>query len=210
MVSWSKQFLLEFIELFKSQEPVWYIKSKDYYNKGKRNECYDLLLTKIQSVDPTANRDTVTKKINNLRSSFRKEFKKVTVSKVSGASADDIYKPKLWYYNELLFLKDQEEPLDSTSNIDDDNDVSIKHFIHYFIFNFLLHKIMLPWNLTNSVKIIYKESSYLSCRSVYISTPVELQMIIFSSSKTLSYFSSFNIFFVAAFWGAIRMWVYSS
>ncbi|KAL4708468.1 hypothetical protein ACJJTC_014350 [Scirpophaga incertulas] len=37
---------------------------------------------------------------------------------VSGASADEIYTPKLWYYRELLFLKDQEEPLPSTSSID--------------------------------------------------------------------------------------------
>ncbi|KAL4705174.1 hypothetical protein ACJJTC_005763 [Scirpophaga incertulas] len=109
MASCSKDFLLEFIELFKTQEPLWLIKSKDYYNKGKRNACYDLLLEKVLTIDQTANRDTITKKINNLRSAFRKE---------SGASADEIYTPKLWYYRELLFLKDQEEPLPSTSSID--------------------------------------------------------------------------------------------
>ncbi|CAH2085195.1 unnamed protein product [Euphydryas editha] len=130
MVSWTKEFLLEFIELFKAQEPLWFIKSKDYYNKQKRNQCYDLLLEKLKSIDPNASRDTITKKINNLRSSFRKEFKKVMASKVSGAAADQIYKPKLWYYEDLLFLKDQEEALDSTSSINDNNDmtVSTRHF----------------------------------------------------------------------------------
>lgn len=39
---------------------------------------------------------------------FRKEMKKVLESKRSGASQDEIYNPTLWYYDLLLFTKDQE------------------------------------------------------------------------------------------------------
>lgn len=59
-------------------------------------------------VEPDANRDMVTKKINSLRSSYRKEKKKVQDSERSGACADDVYKPSLWYYNLLIFLDDQD------------------------------------------------------------------------------------------------------
>lgn len=38
------------------------------------------------------------KKINNIRSTYKKERKKVADSKKSGAGATEIYSPKLWYY----------------------------------------------------------------------------------------------------------------
>lgn len=58
------------------------------------------------------------KKINNLRSSVRKEKKKYDSSLKSGASADDVYRPKLWYYDMMSFLSDQDTPRESTSNLD--------------------------------------------------------------------------------------------
>jgi hypothetical protein len=60
--------------------------------------------------DPRATKDSVRSKINNSRSTFRKELKEVTESKRSGASADDFYAPKLWYFDSLLFTADQEQP----------------------------------------------------------------------------------------------------
>ncbi|KAL4090218.1 hypothetical protein QTP88_025117 [Uroleucon formosanum] len=47
----------------------------------------------------------------------RKEMKKVMESQRSGSSKDDIYVPTLWYYDLLLFTKDQERPTDSISNL---------------------------------------------------------------------------------------------
>ncbi|KAK3850193.1 hypothetical protein Pcinc_043083 [Petrolisthes cinctipes] len=54
-----------------------------------------------------------------MRSSFRKKVKKVTASRRSGAAADDIYQPRLWYYNLLLFLQDQEVGRDSVTNVNE-------------------------------------------------------------------------------------------
>lgn len=51
--------------------------------------------------------------------------------KTSGASADDVYTPVLWYYDLLLFLKDQETPRSSRSNVDE---VSKEIFCSIFIF----------------------------------------------------------------------------
>ncbi|PIO12537.1 hypothetical protein AB205_0073970 [Aquarana catesbeiana] len=49
-------------------------------------------------------------KIGSLRSTYNRERKKVQDSQRSGASADDVYVPRLWYYNILHFLSDQTEP----------------------------------------------------------------------------------------------------
>ena len=62
---------------------------------------------KVQEVEPHATRDTFVREINNLRSAFRKENKKVIKSQVSGAGAEGMYAPGFWYYNQLNFLCDQ-------------------------------------------------------------------------------------------------------
>jgi hypothetical protein len=45
----------------------------------------------VKTIDPQANKETVMKKINNLRSSFRKERKKVLIVKKSGMSSEDLH-----------------------------------------------------------------------------------------------------------------------
>jgi hypothetical protein len=40
VVTWSKEFLLVFIELFRQEEFLWKVKSKDYYNKSKKDASY--------------------------------------------------------------------------------------------------------------------------------------------------------------------------
>ena len=94
MATWSKDFLLELIEHFR-QECLWRVKSKDYYNRSKKDASYGTLIGKVQEVEPDATRDTVVKKINNLRSAFRKEHKKVIKSQVSGAGAEEMYAPRI-------------------------------------------------------------------------------------------------------------------
>lgn len=57
------------------------------------------------------------KKINSLRTCFRKEYRKVLASEPTGTGTDDVYVPTLWYYDLLLFLVDQDEPRPSISNL---------------------------------------------------------------------------------------------
>jgi len=45
---------------------------------------------------------------------FRNEHKKVIKSQVSGTGSEEMYAPRLWYYNQRLFLCDQEAPHSST------------------------------------------------------------------------------------------------
>ncbi|CAF4947591.1 unnamed protein product [Pieris macdunnoughi] len=61
----------------------------------------------------------VTKKINSFRTAFKKEEHKVAESLKSGAAVDEIYKPKLWYYDQLSFLKDQCISRSSRSSMSD-------------------------------------------------------------------------------------------
>ncbi|PNF42420.1 hypothetical protein B7P43_G10954 [Cryptotermes secundus] len=122
MATWSKDFLVEFIEEFRGHPCIWKVKSKEYHNREMKENAYLALTEKMKTIDPQANKETVLKKINNLRSSFRKERKKVLMAKKSGMSSEDLYVPKLWYYKYLLFLVDQEEALDGFSSLVSDTE----------------------------------------------------------------------------------------
>ena len=62
MAAWSKDFLLEFIELFRQEECLWKVKSKDYYNRSTKDARYGTLIGKVQEVEPDATHDTAVKK----------------------------------------------------------------------------------------------------------------------------------------------------
>ena len=66
MATWSKDFPLEFIELFRQEECLWKAKSKDYYNRSKKDASYRTLIGKVQEVEPGATRDTVVQKNQQL------------------------------------------------------------------------------------------------------------------------------------------------
>lgn len=117
--NFSKQFIIEFIERYRSHACLWKIKSAEYSDREKKNKAYEDMVLKLKEADESATRDSVKKKIDSLRGCFRKEFKKVNASKKSGAGTDELYVPHLWYYEHLLFLTDHEMPRESVSNIDD-------------------------------------------------------------------------------------------
>ncbi|KAM4052223.1 GTPase IMAP family member GIMD1 isoform 2-T2 [Anomaloglossus baeobatrachus] len=52
-----------------------------------------------------------------LRTVFKKELNKVEDSKHLGAGAEAVYVPRLWYYDVLMFTRDQELPRQSISLI---------------------------------------------------------------------------------------------
>lgn len=89
---------------------LWLTNSKDYRNRKLKARSYDRLLAHMLTTDPTANIHMVKRKINNLRTSYRRELRKVLESKSSmhGQFAGEEYVPSLWYFNELEFLYDQE------------------------------------------------------------------------------------------------------
>ncbi|KAF5270362.1 hypothetical protein FQR65_LT05550 [Abscondita terminalis] len=120
---WSKETITSFIEIYKSYPCLWKIKCKDYTNRNLKNAAYDKLVEFCKTINPEANRDYVVKKIQSFRGSFRKELKKVEDSKRSGAGADEIHTPTLWYFDQLVFTIDQELPTPSVCNIlEEDSD----------------------------------------------------------------------------------------
>ncbi|PIO09807.1 hypothetical protein AB205_0135420, partial [Aquarana catesbeiana] len=66
---------------------------------------------------PDADIEFVERKIGSLRSMYRKELNKIQASMRSGAAAEDVYVPSLWYYSRMRFLEDQMEARESLSTL---------------------------------------------------------------------------------------------
>ncbi|KAL3267345.1 hypothetical protein HHI36_011476 [Cryptolaemus montrouzieri] len=98
-----QKFLREFINLYKQQECLWNKDHPNYKNRNDRTEAYETLLKKCKEYIPDADEDYVRLRIDSMRSTFRKERKKVLSSRMQNPDAKDVYKPSLWYYDLLLF-----------------------------------------------------------------------------------------------------------
>lgn len=105
---WKRPLVLKFIKLYKQYEVLWRVKNEGYYDRDSRNDAYDELLVKLKRILPEANRDMMIAKIRSLRTAFRKENVRIVQSLRQGAKGKQVYKPRIWYYNELEFVAAQE------------------------------------------------------------------------------------------------------
>ncbi|KAF5302628.1 hypothetical protein FQR65_LT19092 [Abscondita terminalis] len=115
---WTQDITKILISLWEQHKILYVVTHKDYHNKTERqvalqeitkylNECTNSSWTLLE----------VSKKIHGLRTQYLSERNKVSKSVSSGASADDIYTPKLWSYPLLEFLNSSTVVKSSTSNL---------------------------------------------------------------------------------------------
>ncbi|XP_003706919.1 uncharacterized protein LOC100876629 [Megachile rotundata] len=121
LVGYTHDFLAEFIQLYRSYPCLWQVRYKGYKDRLLRNRAYDALVQKLREVNPIANRETVIRKINTLRTAFRREYKKVRTSQKMVKNPRQRYRSSLWYYDILKFVAEQNEasPFD-----DEDRDLA--------------------------------------------------------------------------------------
>lgn len=132
--NWSKEYLTEFTSIYREQPCLWKIKDKWLYtNRNLKTMAYEKLANFAQTVYSDANKTWVVQRVQSLRGSFRKEFNKWNETRnKTGSSTDSVHVPSLWYYNQLLFTKEQETPEESISNLSDgeNNDAMMSTNIH--------------------------------------------------------------------------------
>lgn len=93
-------------------------KARNIRTKIKKTAAYKDLVELTKDVVSDCDVEFIKKKIDLTRGNFRRENKKVKSSMKTGSGTDSVYKPKLWYYNLLLFLTEQEEVRESTYFLD--------------------------------------------------------------------------------------------
>ena len=99
--NWLNLQTTRLIELYKEERILWDVRDPKHHLRMEKQKCLTHILSKLIEVMPNVTVADVKSKINMLRTSFLRELKKVNDSTRSGAGVDDIYKPKIWYYEHL-------------------------------------------------------------------------------------------------------------
>ncbi|XP_067637738.1 uncharacterized protein [Eurosta solidaginis] len=103
-----QQFLLDFIDVYHKLPALWNIHTKDYYDKLLKDAQYEILHEKYQEKYPNANLDDVKKKINSLRTNYRRDIRNGTPH-------------ALYYFHKINFLSDMQEPREDLHLEDDES-----------------------------------------------------------------------------------------
>ncbi|KOB64786.1 Uncharacterized protein OBRU01_23679 [Operophtera brumata] len=111
-----RKFVLLTISLYKEHPELWKAGSPDYSNKFKRQKALQDIASALREFKPYYNEQLLRKKINILRTNFNKEYKKRGQLLASGGGCDWNV-TCCWYFDALIFLKDQGE---SAKEDDDD------------------------------------------------------------------------------------------
>ena len=109
-----KVFILEFIDVYRGLPALWDVQCKDYTNRAQKRTQYGVLIEKYRERYPDAEKEDVVKKVNSLRTNFRKELRRIRDAHNSGAEE---VQSTLYYFDKLRFLIAQEPPSASMSSI---------------------------------------------------------------------------------------------
>uniref|UniRef100_W8CA19 MADF domain-containing protein n=1 Tax=Ceratitis capitata TaxID=7213 RepID=W8CA19_CERCA len=101
----NRHFLRAFIHTYRDLPVLWDTSLRDYTNRDKRAEAYEQLVPIYRYLKRDANVEDVKKKINTLRTNYRKELKVVESARRNGT----IHHPRCWTYLELDFLRNTEK-----------------------------------------------------------------------------------------------------
>jgi hypothetical protein len=107
--------LIKFVELYREAECLWNINSSVYKDRDARDQCLKEISQEM-CIEGFGPREAA-QKIKNIRCAYQ-ELKKIRNSKKSGVSADDIYRPKVpWFDVVDAFLKKVSKIKPTTSNL---------------------------------------------------------------------------------------------
>lgn len=92
-----------------SNEGLWNIKHSNYVNIKKREVAMNkLFIELIEHGLCVPDINFLRNKIKNFKQTFRQELNKIQESEVSGQGTDDVYQPKLTWFNTAdSFLRDE-------------------------------------------------------------------------------------------------------
>ncbi|XP_049867003.1 uncharacterized protein LOC126367503 [Pectinophora gossypiella] len=103
-MSLEKRVLTEIIHLYREFPCLWDNRQVLYSNKEAREQAYEVLLEKYRVLQEDATILDLKKRIENMRCCYRREHKKVLLSRVNGDDPEHL--PQLWYYELMFFLND--------------------------------------------------------------------------------------------------------
>ena len=95
---------------------MWNVKAYEYRNRVAKEQALLKMVEDLKVFNDSVT-TAVRNKIHTLRSQFDQERKLQRESIKSGAGTDQVYTPKLWCFDFLMFINDGDELRQSTSTL---------------------------------------------------------------------------------------------
>ncbi|KAG7172551.1 putative Alcohol dehydrogenase transcription factor Myb/SANT-like-containing protein 23, partial [Homarus americanus] len=131
-LQWRREDVMQLIELYKENNCLWQVKSEKYKDRNARDIALLKIVEHLKDNLPQVTVFDVKTKLHTLRSQFCRELRLIREFKKSGSEGTEKKsKTKLWCFNDMMFLHDGEETLESVSTlgvqpdeipVDDDDD----------------------------------------------------------------------------------------
>ncbi|XP_037940381.1 uncharacterized protein LOC119673213 [Teleopsis dalmanni] len=113
LLDWTRENVLKLITLWEMNPALYDSNHKYYNNVAKCGEIMQQITEELQYFMPIITEKEVTRKISILKSKFIRQYSLVEKYK---DMSDTVYKPKLFYYDKLLFLEKHLEVEQPTPN----------------------------------------------------------------------------------------------
>ena len=105
------------LDKFRDMPILWNSKMATYHRKDLRAAALEQLANYMQTWVPECTASMVKDKLANLRGTYRRALK-AQIAQKSGAAARRPKEPKLWYFRQMSFLRDELVSRKSMSSLD--------------------------------------------------------------------------------------------
>ena len=131
MVEWTRDDIRKLIAVYRKNPAVWNKKQKSYKDRTAKEIGYKNIQEEMLHMNGDLTLDQIKKKIHTIRTQYKREIKSVRESKSGIVSGDDhVYVPRLWCFDLLDFLQDEDFLRESTSPLDIKPEVSTTVMFH--------------------------------------------------------------------------------
>lgn len=118
-MKWNCNNIVDFLKIYEQYPLLWNIKHKDYLNIKLKDEMFKKLYADLETEGLVMGIDEkqLKAKIKNLKDVYRNELAKIEKSKKSGSGIDEIYSPRLTWFNSANFFREVLSTRHSQSNL---------------------------------------------------------------------------------------------
>ncbi|XP_066951681.1 uncharacterized protein [Macrobrachium rosenbergii] len=117
---WDRRATLLLIDQYRQHPCLWNVKDELFRVRCQRVAAIDLITEELKRRGLSVNKVKVKNKIECILNQYRRELRILKKSKTPGEGDgdEDIYIPKLWFFDELSFLRDGDNKGQSASALD--------------------------------------------------------------------------------------------
>jgi hypothetical protein len=108
---WNQESTCDLIDLYKKYPVLYAPKDGNYKNKPKRLEALKAIRSEMSRRGRKMTVEDIKRKIHVLRTQYANQLSKIRKSQLSGTKPENIYKPTLWCFAQLDFLRNSDSAL---------------------------------------------------------------------------------------------------